>query len=244
MDYSELKKYTMTELKNLANDMGLKSRRSKSEMITQITQAFREYEEYKQEKIDKYTRLQQLGEKGKEGTTYLVRTSKGKEYAMKTFRKGKSSDKLIREFELQKRASKLGIAPRVKEYDTVSKYIVMERLDTHLIDVMKKQDGNLLRWQQYRILDIFNKLDQAGVFHGDANPLNYMFKGKELYIIDFGFSKSITDSLKRKLGTETPNMTLMLLGFILKLKDMNCPPTSYKYLIKKLSQKDIDKFGL
>ncbi len=91
---------------------------------------------------------------------------------------------------------------------------------------------------------IFEKLDEVKVFHGDSNILNYMIKNDKVYIIDFGFSREITDRLVKKLGTDTPNTNIMTLGLILKLKELNCDPFSWKYLMKKLSKEEIKKFQL
>jgi predicted Ser/Thr protein kinase len=227
----------------MANDMDLPSRRSKAEMISTISDAFREYEEYHKDKIARYRKIKRLGNKGKEGITYLVSDGK-REYAMKTFRKGKSSTTLVREYDLQNKAAAMGISPQVYDYDTVSKYIIMDRMETHLVDVMRKQKGDLRKYQQKRILEIFTKLDEVKVFHGDANLANYMMVGKKIYIIDFGFAKEIDSRLVRKLGTNTPNITMMLLGFILKLKELNCPASAYRYLLPHLSRGDREKFGL
>ena len=150
MDYSQLKNYTYQELKLLAENMSLHIYRNKTDLIKEITDAFKEYETYKKEKIDKYKRGQQLGEKGKEGTTFLVTTKDGTEYAMKTFRKQKSSANLRKEAELQKMAADVGISPNVIDIDTVSKYIVMEKMDKHLVDLMKQQQGELTKQQQKR----------------------------------------------------------------------------------------------
>lgn len=244
MDHSTLAKYSFSYLKKMSGDMGLKSRRSKNEYINDITTAFQEYELYKHEKIDKYTKIRQLGNKGKEGTTYLVQDNKGKEYAMKTFRKTKSSTMLKNEYILQKKAAAVGVSPRVVEYDSVSKYIVMEKLDQHLLDIMKKQKGNLLKKQQYEIIEIYKKLDNAGVFHADSNILNYMIKKGKIYIIDFGFSKEITPRLIRKLGTDTPNIRLMTLGLIIKLKELKCPPSSWKYMKQYITKEETERFGI
>lgn len=244
MDYSLLEKSSFGELKKMAKDMGLESKRSRIEYITSIQKAFKEYEQYKKNKVDKYTRIRQLGNKGKEGICYLVKDNKDKEFAMKTFRKTKSSNTLKTEYILQKVASSVGISPRVVEYDSVSKYIVMEKMDQHLLDVMKKQNGNLTKSQQLQIIEIYQKLDQVKVFHGDSNILNYMIKGKKIYIIDFGFSKEINSKFIKKIGTDTPNLKLMTLGFILKLKDLKCPSTSWLYLKKYVSEENIKKFGI
>ena len=163
---------------------------------------------------------------------------------MKTFKKTKSSTKLRLEADLQRKASAFKIAPNVIEVDTVFKYIVMDRLDTHLIDVMTKQEGDLTERQQKQIISIYKTLDEAEVFHGDSNILNYMFKKNKLFIIDFGMSKHIDSKLKKKLETDTPNLTLMTLGFILKLKELKCPESSYSYLIKFVSDENKNKYGL
>lgn len=242
MDYSKLQKFSFTELKNIAKEMKLKPRRDKQSLLNDIINGFKEYENYKHNKIDKYERVKQLGERGKEGVTYLVRTKDGKEYAMKTFRKQKSSITLKREADLQRLAAAQNISPDVIEIDTVFKYIVMEKMDRHLIDVMKKQNGDLTKSQQLAIIKLFKKLDTAGVFHADSNLLNYMYKKRKLYIIDFGMAKQITPKLIKKLGTSTPNMSIMLLGFILKLKELKCPETSFQYLLPYLNNSGIIKF--
>lgn len=242
MNYN-LEKYSLPELKQMAVKMELPMRRSKNEMIREITSAFKEYEDYKKEKIDKYTKYEQLGDKGKEGVTYLVKDKHGKEYAMKTFRKDKSSQTLKTEYSLQKKASKFCITPHVYDYDTVSKYIVMEKMDKHLYDEIKKK-GSLSKKYQERILFIFEKLDKAGVFHGDANILNYMIKEGEVYIIDFGFSKEITPQLLKKLGTDKPNSHLMTVGLILKLKEIGMSENSYRYLQKALPVEYLRKYNL
>ena len=239
----KLQTYTYGELKEMATEMGLRIRRSKLELIRDISKAFKEYESYKKEKIDRYVRLGQLGEKGKEGTTYLVE-SKGKQYAMKTFRKQKSSATLRRESELQNLAAEAGVSPKVIDIDTVSKYIVMEKLDRHLYDTLKKNKGIMTRPIQKQIISIYKKLDGAGVFHGDANLLNYMFKGRNLYIIDFGMAKEITNNLIYKLGTSTPNLSIMTLGLVLKLKEFGAPSSSYSYLVKHLSEEQRSQFEL
>ena len=118
----------------------------------------------------------------------------------------------------------------------------MEKMDGHLLDKIKKQ-GDMSRSQQRQIINIYRKLDKAGVFHGDANLLNYMYKGENIYIIDFGMAREITLGLQKKLGTETPNMSIMTLGLALKLKEMQFPITSYQYIIKYLSDEQREQFG-
>jgi tRNA A-37 threonylcarbamoyl transferase component Bud32 len=245
MNYDDLyDNFNYLELKNIANGMDLKINRSKEDTAKNIIKAFREYEKYKKEKIDKYSKKCQLGNKGKEGITYLVVDKKGNEYAMKTFRKQKSSSKLRKEAELQKLASDVGISPNIIDIDTVSKYIVMEKMDKHLYSIIKKNNGILSTNHQRQIIKIYKKLDQIGVFHGDCNLLNYMMKDNKIYIIDFGMSKEITTTLVKKLGTDRPNINIMTLGFILKLKELKCSKKSYEYLIKFISEDFYQKFQL
>ena len=195
--------------------------------------------------VEKYKRLEQIGNKGKEGVTFSVKRIKdNKEFAMKTFKKMKSEKNIANEGRCQNLASKMNICPKVIDVNLEKKFIVMDKLDYHLYELMKKQNGNLTKLQQEQIYYIFQKLDEANVFHGDSNILNYMYKGDKLYIIDFGMSKVIDDKLKKKLQTDTPNATLMTLGFILKLKELKCPESSYSHLLKHISKENKDKYGL
>ena len=237
------KKYK--ELKIIAQNMKLPIKRGKEDLIKEIQTAFKKYEKYKRDKVDKYRYIKQLGYSGKEGTTYLVENiHNNRKFAMKKFRKYKSSKRLRQEAELQNMAAAEGISPLVIDIDTVSKYIVMEKMNKHLLDVLKQTNGVLSTSLQKQIIKIFRKLDYAGVFHGDANLTNYMLKNSKLYIIDFGMAKEITVKLMKKLGTKTPNIDIMTLGFILKLRDFGIPKESYKILIKHLNQDQIKQFKL
>ena len=244
MDSKNLHNLSYTDLTKIAEGMEIEIDSRKDKLIENILVCFKKYEEYRKEKIDKYKRIKQIGNEGKEGITYLVSTTDGKQYAMKTFRKTKSSSKLRLESELQAKAAAFGISPNVIEIDTVSKYIVMEKLDKHLMDVINKQNGNITEEQQKQIIHIYKSLDLSEVFHGDSNILNYMFKKNKLYIIDFGMGKIIDEKLKKKLGTKTPNLTLMTLGFILKLKELNCPSSAYSYLLTFVTVEDRAKYYL
>ena len=142
-----------------------------------------------------YKQTKKLGE-GKEGTTYLVTDINDHKYAMKTFRKQKSSKTLQREAELQQIAASVGISPKVIDIDTVSKYIVMELLEIHLWDLIVQNNGVLPKSFQKQIIGIFKKLDSCGVFHADANILNYMIKGKKLSSFE---RKRVDDKFMKKL---------------------------------------------
>jgi hypothetical protein len=120
----------------------------------------------------------------------------------------------------------------------------MEKMDCHLLDKMKLLGGLLTEKQQRQILDIFKKLDKARVFQGDANILNYMVRDGKIYIIDFGFASRIDEQLMKKVKSKTPNQELMLLGFILKLKEINCPIASYSVLKNALSAEKRKQFNI
>lgn len=235
---NELDTYSISDLKKIAEKLKLNQKRSKLELINDISSVFNQYLHCK--KNLKYKRHNQIGDKGKEGTTFLVTDVKGNEYAMKTFRKGKSSNKLYNEYLLQKKAAKVGVAPHVYDYNTADKWIVMEKMDYHLYEKIT----TLTKKQQERLVEIFQKLDEVGVFHNDANICNYMVKNGQIYLIDYGFSKEITPTLKKKLQTNTPNYKLMLIGLVLKLKELKVPEKAYKYLLRHICDNDKKKFNL
>lgn len=191
----------------------------------------------------KYKVINQLGNKGKEGRTYLVQDKMGFQYAAKQFRKNKSVEKLKNELELQKKCSDNGISPKVIDYNFTEKYIVMEKMDCHLYDYMM-QKGFLPEGYQKQIVDLLKKLDKIGVFQGDPNILNYMLKGSNIYIIDFGLAEHINSNLKKKVKSMNPNSELGLLSFILKLKDNGFKKNSYNILVKHISKATKTAFKL
>lgn len=243
MDVDKLYSLSYNQLKTMGKTLNIPIPKSKVQLISDITKSIRQYEKYKKNNIDCYEKIKQLGKKGKEGTTYLVKKGDNN-YAMKTFRSQKAVSTLNKEAELQKRASLEGISPEVIDVNLVEKYIVMDKLDHHLIDIISKNNNTLSISYQKKLVDIYKKLDSIGIFHGDANLLNYMVKGRKLYIIDYGMAREITPQLVSKLGTTTPNLNIMTLGFILKLRSMGFEISSYEYLLTQLSQTQIEKFRL
>ena len=55
--YYELNNLNFNDIKYIAKNMYLPSRRSKKEYINDIIDAFQEYEDYKRCKIDKYKKI-------------------------------------------------------------------------------------------------------------------------------------------------------------------------------------------
>ena len=242
MNYEKIKTLKVQELKKYAEEMYINHKQNKEDLVNDIILALKKYDSYNKKQSQKYKKIKQLGASGLEGTTYLVETKDGISYAMKTFKPNKTADSIKKEAMLQKMTCNENISPNVIEVDLVNNFIVMDKMDGHLTEKMKKQNGNLNKTQQMNIINIFKKLDHAGVFHGDANMLNYMCKDNDILIIDYGMSKEITPELIKKLKTDTPNMNYMLVGFILKLKEMKCPDTAYKYLLNYVSNEDKIKY--
>ena len=253
---NEIKSKT-EELRDIAKSLGLGlcGTLTRRELLVLITNKLGEEAQKKPVKsvravqavqpIQKYEIGKQIGNTGKEAKTFSVRDKhKQQDYAMKTFRKNKSGDRIIEEVNFQKRCAGLGISPEIIDYSTDEKYIVMEKMDGHLYETLESQQGLLSEKIQKRIVEIFKMLDKARVFHGDANIMNYMYKNGKIYIIDFGFSKEIDDTLVKKLATPAPNLDIMLLGFIIKLKEMGCPKTSYSVLVKYISKEKRTELGL
>ena len=119
----------------------------------------------------------------------------------------------------------------------------MDKLDKNLFDILKENKGKLSLKTQKRMIEIFKKLDEIGVYHGDPNPLNFMEKDGELYIIDFGFGSKIDEKLCKKLKSDKPNLSYMPIGFLLKIKEV-CNSKDFPELLKYISKEDKEKFGL
>jgi len=188
-------------------------------------------------KIGKYTVIKQLGSKGKEGTTFLVENKKGGKFALKLFSKTKAVSTLVKEGHYQKMVAKHGLAPKVVEINEEEKYILMELMDKNLFDIMKKNNGVLSDSVQKKIVKVITKMDDTGVFHGDPNPANFMLTGGKMYMIDYGFAKDIDGKLMKKHNTKTPNRKFMILGLLLKIKEIyreHNPNIEYNVLSKML----------
>ena len=242
--FEEINTYNIARLKEIAVKINIDPNQTKKELAQKIINLLKKEHTQQHKSASKYKKKEQLGEKGKEGRTFLVTDKFDCEYAMKTFRSNKSPEKIEEEVNLQRRCSEKRISPKIIDFDLKNKYIVMEKMDYHLTDELTGNNGLLSVSRQKELIDIFNKLDKAQVFHGDANLLNYMVKNNKLYIIDFGMSKEITPALEKKLETTKPNYQLMLLGFILKLKDMNCPNDSYSLLKTHLSESTLKNYKI
>jgi predicted Ser/Thr protein kinase len=191
-----------------------------------------------------YKKIKQIGDPGKQGIAYLTKDDKGRELVMKVFKNTKSDNKIEKEYMLQQQASKYGICPKVYHYSFKNKCIIMDKMDKHLIDILKDNNMVLSKKFQLRLIEIFKLLDESCVFHNDINLTNFMTKKDQLYIIDFGLSNYITQNLLKKLKTQTPNYKLMTIGLVLKLKELNCPVSSYQYLIKHIQKEDLKNYNI
>lgn len=230
MNYSNIEEWKCNEIRCvLMDDFGIKPKRSKAEMINQLLKA----------KDASYIRERQLGEPGKDAVTWQVN---GK-YALKQFKRNKSVKKMMKEVELQTLASDVGIAPKIIDVDYDRRYILMDKLHKHMVDVNSTK--YVSDDHQKQLVKLYKKMDSIGVFHGDPNPLNYMRnKRGKLYVIDFGMASRIDSRLKKKLFTENPNVDIMNLTMVLKLKSMDFPSQSYAVLARQLPEARRDQFGL
>jgi predicted Ser/Thr protein kinase len=133
-----------------------------------------------------YEVFNQLGETGKDGSTFLVRYN-GVEYAMKTFKKSKSSKNIEKEGLFQILASYSGVVPRVFDINPEEKYIVMEKMDYRLLDLIQQNQIT----KEEVIADLYHvaeKLDETDVVQNDPNIRNFMYKNGKMYVLDFGFA--------------------------------------------------------
>lgn len=215
------------ELIKLIKKLGLsvdgKQKLSKRQLIKYLRDKESEFDEgYKSVDF-----IRTLGSAGKDGETFEV----GDGNALKLFSATKSYRSIEREYKFLLRSGEEGISPRALELNCKYKYIIMEKLDRTLLDILRDQQLSLLESQEKQIIDIFDKLDDLSIFHADPNPLNFMERDGKIYIIDFGFGKKIDKGLIKKYGTSRINMLFMPTGLILKLKEL-CPNSKFPYLEK------------
>jgi hypothetical protein len=57
-------------------------------------------------------------------------------------------------------------------------------------------------------------------------------------------SKTITPQLIKKLGTSTPNIDIMTLGMVLKLRSIGYTKQSYSYLVNYIDPRVCEQLGL
>ena len=151
--------------------------------------------------------IRQIGNSGSDANTYLVKKN-GKEYAMKKFNTKKGNEINI-EAQFQNIGYKLGISPKI--YEVKDNFILMEKLNINVIDILKRTKGKLSDNIQLQIIEILEKLDKIGILHNDPNPCNFMLDSYgKVYIIDYGYSK-----LK-----EGKHIEIMLIGFILRVQEL------------------------
>ena len=231
---------SLQTLKNLAKQCDISTTgKSREDLVKDLKSIFKIVEDRRY----KYKELQPLGYSGKEGTVFEVSDKKGNIYAMKKFRTGKSSSRLESEALLLDRAGKAGISPRLIDYSRSHGWIVMDKLDENLFDILKKSNGKISQKMQKQMIDLFRELDKVGIFHADPNPLNFMFKNGRMYMIDFGFAKDFDDKSVRDLRTDTPNMEFMPLGFLLKIKPY-CDVSSFTTIMKYIPQEKLAQTGI
>lgn len=238
---SDLKTLSLDDLRKKGEKIGIKVEGvGKKDLISLIEKEIAQ----RKKNLDKYEIKQQLGLKGKDGKTFLVVDKFGYEYAMKQFRKNKSTEGIIKEVQFQRRCSENHLSPKIIDVDIKNKFIVMEKMDYHLLEEINASGGLLSEKRQKELVTLLKEMDRICVFQGDANLLNYMIKNDRLFVIDFGLAKEIDARLQKTTGTVTPNLKLMLLAFVIKLKESNAKQESFSFLKKFLSDEDKQKLGV
>ena len=162
--------------------------------------------------------VKQLGSPGKEGTVYLLEQDK-RQFALKVFRHTKKIGPLLKEvyFQLAANSSLKDQPPKRFEMDNCSTHlaphiygimvnkghlpkpkgpkVLMEAMELDLIGYLKHTNGKFTETEQYQLVKLALCLDSVGVYQNDPNPANFMKKGEHFYVIDFGFSKWISNNL-------------------------------------------------
>ena len=199
----------------------------------------------------KWTKGKQLGKTGKEGTSYEVKDKEGKSYAVKEFNNPKKSKaRFLKEVELQKKISDIGLSPRIIDVSDDKPYrIVMDKMEMTLPELIENQGGKLKKEQVDDLIRMHRKLDENKIYHNDSNPLNIMVeKSGKFKFIDFGMAKKFTSSTK-----EYANMislkALFYGGMQGLINNTNLDKSSFKdrlhkyFVDKKIyTQKEVDKW--
>jgi len=227
MNFNKLSILDEEDIQNICRNLNIKFD-TKQKALHELTQLYKNYENLN----DNYIFKKKIGNKGKDGLVFLVSNNNDEKYAIKLFNSSKPKSQIVKEVEFQKKAALQNIAPNIVKHDPNMKYIIMEIMDQHLTDFITERNGKLPLNIQKQIVDILTKLDEICIFQSDPNILNFMFKDKKLYMIDYGMCKNIDEKTIRKLNTNKPNILYTLPCIILHLKNANCDPTSYEYLSK------------
>jgi len=159
-----------------------------------------------------WVKERQLGESGKEGTVYEVKHEAAERCAMKEFKAKKATSTFLKEVQFQRDAALVGAAPAVRGVMRNPPRLVMEPMVRTLQQVLESQHGSLTPAQQKDLIQLCGRLDGAGIYHNDPNPLNLMedCDGKFKWI-DYGMSKAI-DVSKNGRKPNTRALHAMLHG--------------------------------
>ena len=126
---------------------------------------------------------------------------------MKLFKKGKANSTFIKEVDAQRTAAEIGVAPCIIDFYVggtdkskgAQSYIVMEKCDQTVLNVIESQKGQLTDAQWEEIRTLYTKLETIPILHNDSNIMNLMMKWHpvcKFYLIDFGMSKRSKGNLE------------------------------------------------
>jgi predicted Ser/Thr protein kinase len=163
----------------------------------------------------------------KDGTIFEV--GKGRRSLIaKVFRSNKNKESIEREYKFLKAASKASLSPKVAGCNLEHRYFLMEKMDGTLYEWLKDHDYTMSLPLQKRLIAIMKELDRMNILHADTSPLNFMFKGGQMFVIDFGEAVEMTDE------DERTNTTYGLMYFVLKTRKV-CSKFHPELIMKKIS---------
>ena len=235
MYYNNLKTLNINDLKKHAVglELGNCKQLKKEQIIKKISTELKNYDKYCKQESSKYITISKIDQiDGKNSVCYNVKKKYGRNiYVKKTFKKNKSGKKIIQEAKIQDIAFKLDVAPKIIEYNIIDNYIIMEKLDKHLISInILNKNLKLSKQQQHRIVEIFKLLSTEKIIHGDTHVFNFMLKNEKIYLIDYGNSRICNKKSEKDI------FEYNLLSFIYPLYEKGNKLT-YNYMLKYI---DID----
>jgi serine/threonine protein kinase len=152
--------------------------------------------------------------KGGMGSVYLVEEILShKRYALKTISAKATSERELKRFQLEAKATSLLSHPNLIQFQDfglingVQPYFVMDYCDGRTLAGLIKREGPLSVEKALPIfITICNALAYAhsqGVVHRDLKPSNIMLTSKEIKVLDFGIAKVLRDETAFNTLTQT-----------------------------------------
>lgn len=148
-----------------------------------------------------YMAIKELGS-GSFGDVFMAESKEFGNVALKV-ENSKESSRLISEFKIYKRLSKLGENPvkvyqllRTPQYNIMSMELLGDSLDDIFNKNGKKFPIQFVLYIGMQMINIIEIVHKAGYLHRDIKPGNFLIRPstKEVCVIDFGLSKRYLDN--------------------------------------------------